>query len=280
MLLSEIIHRNLPPEPWGEGDKIPWNAPDFSRRMLEMHLSQEHDWASRRACLIDTHTVWINKHFLGKNAAVLDLCCGPGFYVEGLAKLGHRCVGIDFSPASIDYGTSRLANSGADIRYRLEDVRTAEFGRGLDLVMMLFGEFNVFRREDALSILKRAHAALKPGGHILIEAHLEKEVKRQGEAPPFWQALESGLFKETPHLLLEEHFYDPSSRTSTTRYWIVDALNGETTKYASTMQAYSATAYAGILKKTGFTDICRYLDMGESNNIFKDVLTVYSAMKK
>ena len=28
--------------------KIPWDEPAFSQRMLENHLSQEHDWASRR----------------------------------------------------------------------------------------------------------------------------------------------------------------------------------------------------------------------------------------
>ena len=28
-----------------QGVKIPWDDPDFSRRMLENHLSQGHDWA-------------------------------------------------------------------------------------------------------------------------------------------------------------------------------------------------------------------------------------------
>ncbi|EBN1049881.1 hypothetical protein LME23_002765 [Salmonella enterica] len=28
--------------------KIPWDEPAFSQRMLENHLSQDHDWASRR----------------------------------------------------------------------------------------------------------------------------------------------------------------------------------------------------------------------------------------
>lgn len=29
-----------------EESKIPWDEPAFSQRMLENHLSQEHDWAS------------------------------------------------------------------------------------------------------------------------------------------------------------------------------------------------------------------------------------------
>ena len=27
------------PEPWDEGDNIPWNEPGFSRRMLREHLT-------------------------------------------------------------------------------------------------------------------------------------------------------------------------------------------------------------------------------------------------
>ncbi|EOI1394309.1 hypothetical protein ACMGOD_005528 [Klebsiella oxytoca] len=31
-----------------EESKIPWDEPAFSQRMLANHLSQDHDWASRR----------------------------------------------------------------------------------------------------------------------------------------------------------------------------------------------------------------------------------------
>ncbi|SUX59850.1 DNA methyltransferase [Citrobacter amalonaticus] len=41
------------------GGKIPWNDPDFSRRMLENHLSQEHDWASRKLSVIEQQVDWI-----------------------------------------------------------------------------------------------------------------------------------------------------------------------------------------------------------------------------
>ena len=48
MNLLNLTHRTSPPEPWAEGDKLPWHDPDFSRRMLREHLSQAHDAASRR----------------------------------------------------------------------------------------------------------------------------------------------------------------------------------------------------------------------------------------
>ena len=46
MKIIDIIKRTPTPEPWVEGDKIPWNDPDFSERMLREHLTQDHDLAS------------------------------------------------------------------------------------------------------------------------------------------------------------------------------------------------------------------------------------------
>jgi hypothetical protein len=55
MNLIDIVNRIPIPEPWVEGEKIPWNEPAFSARMLQEHLSQEHDAASRRFATIDAH---------------------------------------------------------------------------------------------------------------------------------------------------------------------------------------------------------------------------------
>ena len=57
--LLDIVRRQQPPGNWVEGEKIPWNDPDFSERMLAEHLTQAHDAASRRAALIDRHVRWI-----------------------------------------------------------------------------------------------------------------------------------------------------------------------------------------------------------------------------
>ena len=59
MDLLDLTNRIEIPEPWSEGEKIPWDEPGFSKRMLEEHLSQEHDAASRRFEIIDRHVDWI-----------------------------------------------------------------------------------------------------------------------------------------------------------------------------------------------------------------------------
>ncbi len=111
MDLEAVTRRQLPPDPWAEGDNIPWNDPGFSRRMLEEHLTQDHDRASRRFETIDRQVGWIHSEVLqGTAAKILELTCGPGLYTSRLARLGHTCVGIDYAPAAIEYASEEASS--------------------------------------------------------------------------------------------------------------------------------------------------------------------------
>jgi len=47
--------------------------------------------------------------------------------------------------------------------------------------MMIYGQFNVFPRDRGLEILKKAHAALKPGGSLLLELQSKPQIQAAGE---------------------------------------------------------------------------------------------------
>ena len=124
MTLSDLINRTSPPVPFLEGDNIPWHEPAFSQRMLKEHLSQDHDLASRRSHKIDKQVQWINQELLSsKPARILELACGPGLYTNRLAALGHECVGIDYSPASIAHASERAKQDDLACTYLHQDIR-------------------------------------------------------------------------------------------------------------------------------------------------------------
>ena len=256
MDLNDLIKRSQSPLPWDEGDNIPWNEPGFSRRMLNEHLSQSHDAASRRFEIIDRQVDWIHISLLNNQASsVLDLCCGPGFYAGRLARLGHTCLGIDYSPASIEYAAATSLRDRLDCDYICQDIRQADFPGNFDLVMLIYGEFNIFRPVDIGHILEKSWQALKPGGILLLEPHTFRVVKKLGMKPASWQSSFGGLFSEGPYVLLQENFWDESSHTATIRYYMLHASDSEITRHAQTIQAYKAVEYHRLLAKHGFRRI-------------------------
>lgn len=267
MNLLDLIHRNPDPEPWREDNKLSWDDPAFSERILAEHLSQEHDEASRRAELIDAHVEWLHNAVLkGKPSNVLDLCCGPGLYLSRLAKLGHQCAGIDIAPAAIHYAKETAKAEGLDIAYTQGDIRHTNYGSNYDLVSVIFGEINVFKREDFLKIAKKAKIALRKGGRLLLEAHTYETVREIAEGAPFWYSEESGLFSEKPHFCLIENFWHEDDQATSVRYYIVDAATGEVSKQAWSMQAYTEDDYEAILRAAGFNEIIFHDSFGDAED--------------
>lgn len=255
MMLTDLIGRE-PATPWQNRAKIPWHEAEFSARILLEHLSQQHDRASRRFEKIDRHVSWLHHAVLGGNAArVLDLGCGPGLYCSRLARLGHACVGVDFSPASIAHARAEAEQSALSCTYQLEDLRVADFGAGYDAVLLLFGEFNTFPPDDAREILARARRALTPGGGLVLEVHGADFVRDMGNAGATWFAARQSVFSDTPHLCLSECAWHPGARVSTERYWVFPLAGGEATVFTNTTQAYTDAEYAGLLHDAGFQAI-------------------------
>lgn len=279
-LIMDIVNRTTRPAPWAEGEKIPWNDPAFSRRMLAEHLSQSHDLASRREERIDRHVEWIHTHLLaGRPTRVLDLGCGPGLYSSRLARLGHECTGIDFSPASIRYAREQAGRDGLSCTYRHEDIRRADFGSGFGLVMLIFGELNVFRPAEARDILARAHAAMDDGGLLLLEPQTSATVEQTGKSGNSWYSAASGLFSETPHLCLTENVWDPGNRTATTRWFIIDAATGAVSRHAATAQAYAEDELRSMLAECDFGGIKFAQAFGADEDVARQGLCVVTARK-
>jgi SAM-dependent methyltransferase len=227
--LRDVIERRIPPEPWAEGENIPWDEPAFSARMLAEHLSQEHDAASRRLETIDKQVEWVHNELLsGKATKVLDLCCGPGLYANRLARLGHECVGVDYSPAAIDYAEAEARKEGLAAAYLRRDVRAGDYGDGFGLAL---------------------------GGILFLEAHPRAAIKNIGTGTSTWRTEEAGLFSDRPYVRLTENFWDEAGGTATTRYYVIDAATGDVSRHARTFQGYTEEEFRVLFRDAGFGDV-------------------------
>ena len=249
---------------WSAAYKIPWHEEGFSRRMLAWHLSQDTDLASRRAERIDAHVAWIHGTCLNRRPSnILDICCGPGLYLSRLAKLGHRGLGLDFGPASIDY--AKAHNPSPDITFRLADVTTAEFGSGYDFAMMIYGEFNVFPPDTICKIMRKAHAALEPGGILTLEPQTLACVETAGRAPgESSEHPDGGLFSDGPHGVTVTNRWDEGRRVSVSEYVVRE--DGGENRYRIVNQAYTQDEIGGILSSAGFGGIEFHASFGTDDD--------------
>jgi hypothetical protein len=117
---------------------------------------------------------------------------------------------------------------------------------------------NVFQPEDLQHILRKAHAALNDGGHILVEVHTWDVVQRLGHQRAMWYTLEQGLFSDQPHLVLFESFWDEAQAVAIERFYVIDAETAEVRPHSISTQAYTDDQYRYLLQAAGFTDITFY----------------------
>jgi SAM-dependent methyltransferase len=251
--LHEIPGRDPPPKPFEEGDKIPWHDPDFSARILAEHLNQKHDLASRRFETVVAQVEWLAALLTpNRLSRVLDLGCGPGLHVHEFARRGHDAVGIDFSPAAIAWARAKCGEERLPCRFDFDDVRTADFGNGFDLVTFLFGEIDIFTDADRKLIVGKCADALAEGGAVVLEAHRPEAVRRRGMAPATWRVSPGGLFSARPHILLTEAFFDAETTTSIRRHYVVDTATSVVTRYSDSVRALAEAGWEKLLADAGF----------------------------
>lgn len=102
----------------------------------------------------------------------LDLGCGEGADSIWLAQQGWAVTGVDISTTALARAERHAEEAGlpaGGIRWQREDLATLSHGQEYDLVSAFFLHSQVdFPREE---ILRRAAAAIAPGGVLLVVGH-------------------------------------------------------------------------------------------------------------
>jgi SAM-dependent methyltransferase len=155
------------PEPFSASTvKELWTKPHLARRMLEYHLSQQTEHASRPLEGIDRIVSWLDGQLDLPGKRIVDLGCGPGLYAQRIARLGGRVTGIDFSSHSLDYARSQ---SPAGIDYIEADYLEDPLPDGFDVAMLIYFDYCALAPEQRILLLKRIRRMLRPGGHLVMD---------------------------------------------------------------------------------------------------------------
>lgn len=181
---------------------------------------------------------------LEPGARVLDAGCGFGRSVGALARLGYEAVGVDISPAVIAEAEKR--NPGPT--YLVHDLTRKlpeEVGR-FDAIVNLYSSFGYgVTRADDQSVLETWHAALKPGGKLVMElSDIERTLHRLGPLGTVVDREDNGV---------HEHLYvDPETRVLHVTYTAEGRSIEVETRY------YTAEELQAMVEQAGFRDVARH----------------------
>jgi SAM-dependent methyltransferase len=280
--LWRIFRRADPPVPWEVNDgNLPWNDPAFSERMLREHLDQSHNAASRKHSEREKALDWLWQNLdLQAGAHVLDFTCGPGLYAVDLALRGCQVTGIDFSPASIAFAR-KLAQENDVLdkcEFLKEDVREAVLpANAYDAALFLYGQMAVFRREEALALLTKIAASLKPGARLAVELLNQDRVDK--EASTWWFTDDKGLWGDSPFLHLGERFWLAEEQISVERFYVIDLNTQQMLEVNLSDQTYAVPEMVDFLKLAGFSRVDVYDDWDNLDLYDRGEWVVYVAQK-
>ncbi|MFF2085249.1 class I SAM-dependent methyltransferase [Nocardia sp. NPDC058176] len=101
----------------------------------------------------------------------LDLGCGEGADAIWLAERGWRVTAVDVSATAMDRGEQRAAAAGLTIAWERHDLQATFPAGSFDLVSAQFLHSPVEQPDERAGILRRAAAAVAPGGTLVVGGH-------------------------------------------------------------------------------------------------------------
>jgi len=98
---------------------------------------------------------------------VLDVACGNGRHVFGLASRGYQCTGLDYTPERVQVAQHRAKRDGVSVKLLQGDATRLNYENEFDAVLALYILFLLPSDDDVLKCLGQIHRALRKGGILI-----------------------------------------------------------------------------------------------------------------
>lgn len=187
---------------------------------------------------------WLVQHYGIHFASVADVACGTGTFVRYLRKCGVPTVcGVDRSPDMLRIAMAK--NLDTDIRFICQDFATLELPQLVDLITCNFDSLNyLLTHEDLLRALRRFHANLKLGGHIIFDMITNH---------PLWPDVRPYAERMVwPSVTFERTIWR-NSRTQIQTSLVSILHNGRLRREIHVQRGYPIAMVAGLLVQVGFS---------------------------
>ena len=116
-----------------------------------------------------------------EDGLLLDLGCGTGSLTERLAAEGYDMIGVDNSEEMLAQAMDKRVESGRDILYLLQDMRSFELYGTVRAIVSLCDCVNyILTKEDLAQVFRLANNYLDPGGVFIFDLNTEYKYASMG----------------------------------------------------------------------------------------------------
>jgi len=254
MKINKVLAYSKRPSLYEKGTAQMWTDKYISQQLLQVHLNEKIDLASRKKTTIAQTVDWILEQTNQKRLNILDLGCGPGLYAEILATKGHSVTGVDFSEHSINYAKESAAKKSLQIEYVHKDYLDLGFDENsFNLIMLIFTDFGVLNPEERDVLLKSVKKLLKPRGVFIFDVLNDLDIDKK-ISPKTWETAEKGFWKNDPYLALSESFFYAKEKVVLNQHLVIDERE-KIDVYRFWIHFFSHRDLTDILKKNAFRSI-------------------------
>lgn len=255
--LENIMKRPKPYEFYTA--EVLWNDDHISGKMLDFHLNENADLASRNKEFINRSLEFLVSRFnIGRGTAICDFGCGPGLYTIGFAAKGADTTGIDFSKRSILYARRVAEENNLEIEYVQQNYLDFETDKRYDLITMIFCDFCALNPDQRKSLLTIFHGIMTPGGSIFMDVCGMHAFERRKEAGIFEHQLLDGFWSADDYYGFMNTFKYDDEKVVLDKYTIIE--KSRTWDVYNWLQYYSLESLAKEFEENGFRVIEQYSD--------------------
>ncbi|UCG62455.1 MAG: class I SAM-dependent methyltransferase [Candidatus Zixiibacteriota bacterium] len=256
--LEKINHRPKPFEFYTAADL--WTDEHISKQMLEYHLNEDVDLASRNRAFVEKSAAWMIERFnIGPGVRICDFGCGPGLYTTPFAEAGADVTGIDFSERSIRHARETAGDRGLTIDYVLQNYLEYKSDKKFDLISLIFCDFCPLSPQQRKTLLGIFRDHLAEGGAVLVDVISLKFFEDTKEARTYEYAPEGGFWSPEAYYMFLNTFKYDEEKAILNKHTIIE--RSRTREIFNWLQCFSLESLTLELKEAGLTVIEQYADV-------------------
>jgi SAM-dependent methyltransferase len=260
-MYEELVEINRRPKPYETYTaEILWNDRHISKKMLEVHLNEELDLASRNKGFIEKSVEWMVSRFdIGTETRIADFGCGPGLYTTRLAEKGANVTGIDFSERSIRYAKETASQKNLDIDYVLQNYLEFETEKKFDLITLIFCDLCPLSPEQRKKILRMFYKYLDDDGYIFLDVVSLNGFDQREEVTSYEHLQLDGFWSAEDYYAFLNIYKYENEKVVLDKYTIIEEKR--TREVYNWLQYYSLDSLKDEFEGNGFRIIERYSDV-------------------